>query len=189
MSTVSNVSAGKPKIGGAISVAPLGTTAPNDATTALNNAFKNLGYASEDGLRNNNSPSSENVKAWGGDNVLNIQNEKTDEFTFTLLEVLDVNVMRVVYGDSNVTVDTQDSKKITVKATNQELTSHAWAFDMIMRDGALKRIYLPNAKVSAVGEIAYTDSDAVGYAITLTAFPDSDGVTHHEFIKLPATSA
>ena len=38
--TVSNVTAGKPKIGGAVFRAALGSTLPTDATTALDAAFK-----------------------------------------------------------------------------------------------------------------------------------------------------
>lgn len=56
MSTVSNVTAAKPRTGGAIYRAPLGTAIPTDATTALAEAFKALGYLSEDGLVNTNSP-------------------------------------------------------------------------------------------------------------------------------------
>ena len=70
MPTVANVTTGKPKVAGAVFVAPTGTTLPTDATTALGTAFKELGYVSEDGVTNNNSPESENVKAWGGDTVL-----------------------------------------------------------------------------------------------------------------------
>ena len=42
----SNVTAAKPKIGGAIYMAPTGTELPTDAETALNAAFVNLGFVS-----------------------------------------------------------------------------------------------------------------------------------------------
>ena len=72
MTNVNNVSAGKPKIGGAVFVAPIGTELPEDVTTQLNAAFKGLGYCSDDGITNTNSPETEEQKAWGGDTVLNM---------------------------------------------------------------------------------------------------------------------
>ena len=43
MANAQNVTAAKPKIGGAVSRAPLGSTLPTDAKAALNAAFKSLG--------------------------------------------------------------------------------------------------------------------------------------------------
>lgn len=185
--TATNVTAGKPKIGGAIYRAPIGTTLPTDATTALAAAFVCLGYVSEDGLTNDNSPESESIKAWGGDTVLNVQTGKEDTFGFTLLEVLDVNVLKTVYGDDNVTGTLESG--ITVKANSKDLTEYAWAIEMVLRNGAVKRITIPNGKVSEVGTITYADGEAVGYETTLQTAADSAGNTHYEYIKRTSGSS
>lgn len=178
--TVSNVTAGKPKISGAIFRAALPATLPTDATTALDAGFKLMGYISEDGVVNSNTPDTTDIKAWGGDTVLNIQESKDDTFQFTMLEVLNADVLKAVYGSSNVTGTL--STGITVKANSEESEEGAWAIDMVLRDGAVKRIVIPDAKISDLGDISYTDSDAVGYEVTLTCMPDTSGNTHYEYI-------
>ena len=181
MAKASNVTTGKPKKGGAIFRAPLGSTLPTDATTELDEAFVCLGYCGEDGLTNSNTPESDSIKAWGGETVLTYQSAKEDSFTVVLIEALNPDVLKAVYGDENVTGTLETG--ITVKANNQEQQAAAWVIEQVMRDGAHKRIVIPSAAVTEVGDITYSDEDPVGYETTITATPDAEGNTHYEYIK------
>lgn len=187
MPTVKNVSAGKPKVAGAVYRAPLGTTLPTDATTALASAFVDMGYISEDGIVNSNSQETEKIKAWGGQIVLVVSTGKPDTFKLTFLESLNANVLKTVYGDTKVTVNGTNGT-ITVAAGAEALEDHVYVIDIIMRDGALKRIVIPQGSLSELGDIVYKDDEAVGYETTLECMPDSSGNTHYEYIKQATSS-
>lgn len=176
-----NVTAGKPRVAGSVYRGATSASLPTDATSTIASAFKALGYISEDGVKNNNSPETENIKAWGGDVVLNTLTGKEDTFTFKLIEAMNVDALAAVYGSDNVSGTL--SNGITVKANASSSEAAAYVIDMVLKNNVLKRIVIPNATVSEVAEIAYTDNEAVGYEVTITAVPDSSGYTHYEYIK------
>lgn len=183
MATSGNVSAGKPKIGGAVNVGATSLTAPTNASSTLAAGFTNLGYISEDGLTNANERNSEDIKAWGGDIVLSIQDEKTDTFSFTMIEALSADVLKVYFGDGNVSGTLADGTlKVTVNS--DELPEKMWVIDMVGRGNTLHRVVIPRGKVTTTEEISYVDAEAIGYGVTITAYPDTTGNTHYEYFAV-----
>lgn len=179
-----NVNAGKPKIGGAVFRAPIGTTLPTTATEDLNSAFENLGFVSEDGVVNSNSPSTTSIKEWGGAVVLDIQTEKPDTFKMAFIESTNLEVLKTIYGDANVTGDL--STGVTVDVKPEDAPRQSLVIDMVLRSGA-KRVVLPICKLTTLSDITYAGGDAVKYEVTFSAYPDSTGSTHHEYIKIEST--
>ena len=189
MANKDNIAVGKPKVGGAIHVAPAGTTLPTDATTALAAAFVNLGYVSEDGLTNSNSAAAETIRAWGKDIIYT--NDGDDEtYSWTLLEVLDANVQKFIRGADNVTVAEGGAMSVQVRRPSErtQMEEHVIVLEMILHKRAVRHV-IPRGVITEVGEVSYVDDDTVGYQVTVTALADANGNSHYEYTAAPAVSA
>lgn len=171
--TASNVTTGKPNTGGAVFMAPVGTTLPTDARTALGEGFIDLGYVSEDGVTEGVSISTTNIKDWSGGIVIVTQDEKTVTLKFKLIEFLNVNVQKFVNGDANVTGTLVAGMQIKVNDT--EADERVLVVNQIMRDNTPYRMVLPRVKISEIGEVTYRSNEAVGYDVTVTAIKNSAG--------------
>lgn len=175
------VTAGKPKVAGGIYYAPAGTALPTDSTTALANDYVLLGYIGEDGVTNSNSPETSEIRAWGGYVVRSEQTGRADTFQFTMIEAFNSDVLKVVYGDDNVSGTLATG--ITVNVGPGALEDHVYVVDMIGTDNATHRLVIPIGQVQSVGDVSYTDGSAVGYQVTINGAPDGSGYTHYEYIK------
>lgn len=183
---VGNVSAAKPKVGGAVFVAPIDTTLPTDAKTDLDAAFKCMGYVSEDGFTHDISRESEDTKAWGGDTVATNESGRNDNIQLTFIEMLNVDVLKFIYGSANVSGTLETG--IAVKAKSTVVEEYAVVIDTVLKGNTLHRKVFPRGVVGELGEVPYKDSEVVGYETTIKGLPDAEGVTHYEYsIKGTAT--
>lgn len=183
--TSANVLAGKPLVTGGVLAGPIGTTLPTDATTAPDAAFVATGYISEDGLTETTDRTTEKIKAWGGDVVKVVQSEFAVTYSFAFIESLNADVLGTVYGDANVTTtpgDPTNGTLYSVSINAEQLPRKEWLFEM--KDGDARiRIVLPNAQVTTVGEITYTDSAVISYQVTIEAFPDDSGNQAYKYLN------
>lgn len=181
--TAANVSAAKPKVGGAIYKAPIGTPLPTSATSTLDSAFVSLGYMSDAGLKRAINLSTNPIKAWGGDTIANPQTDKSQQYTFEAAEALNPEVQKLVNGDSNVSGTAATG--MTVRVNSAELEEHAYVFEEILRGGVLKRTVIARAGVTSIAEVNDTDNDIIKYGITIRAMADEalGGDTAIEYYK------
>lgn len=176
--TATNVSVGKPQVGGAVFFAPAGTALPTDATTPLASDFLSAGYISEDGVTNAIETESKEIKAWGGDVVLNPQTSRSEKYGMTFIEGNAVTY-GVVFGKDNVKVEV--SGAISIKHNGAEREERVMVVETLHGE-LVKRQVIPRAKLLEVGEIVYKDDDAVGYEATFSALIDNEGNTAYEYI-------
>ncbi len=185
--TAANVTAAKPKIGRAVYRGATTLTLPTDATTTLPTGFVCLGYVGEEGLTNAIENETDEIKAWGGDVVLALNKGNKITSKFKLVETMNTDVLKAVFGSTNVTGTMSTGIATKISGINDE--SAAWVVDMILRDGALKRICIPSASITEMAEIVYSDSEEVGYDVTILQTPDKNGFAQYEYIKKSETSS
>lgn len=186
------IAVGAPKIGGAIFRAPLGTALPTDVSTALNAAFVNQGYVSSDGFTRTIDKAYAAVTAWGGDEVAKNRTEHSVGAKFTLLQTLDSDVLKTVFGDDAVTVTAATpttGELIAVAYDGAEQAKSEWVVELAY-NGRLRRIVFPNAQLTTESfEQTFTDEDVAGFPVELTIYKDGSGKYFYDYTDDGVTSA
>jgi len=174
---------GKPKIGGCASRAPLGTALPANETVVLPAAYKPQGYLDAEGVSRSIKRAFSSLKAYGGDEVLNVRTEHSVAVKFNLLEVLNSEVQSTVWG-SDVTVTPASSSagtKIALAYSGEEQPESVWVFEFAYKS-KVKRIVFPIAQiVTADFTENYKDDSLVSYPVELACYPDANGKYFYEY--------
>lgn len=167
--TAANVLVGKPLATGGALTGPLSATLPEDATTAPT-GFTAVGYISDDGVTQTIDTDTTDINAWGGDVVRTIQTSHKLTYQLTLIETSAAS-LGVYYGADNVS----GSTALTVLIKGGDLPHGKWVLEV--RDGDRRvRITIPDGQVTDRGDVVWKDDEAVAYEVTITCFPDADGV-------------
>jgi hypothetical protein len=161
--TATNVLVG---VTGSIYYAPAGTAVPTTVGGALNGAFVDVGYISEDGVSTSVTNDSAEIKAWqNGDIVRRIQTSHDFTLAFAMLET-NAASLELYWG--NYTAG-------AVEVTGDQPYRGAFVVNVV-DDTSDVRYVIPDGQITERGELTYVNGEAALYQVTLTTYPDVSGV-------------
>lgn len=177
---------GPGKVNGYVFAAPVGTPLPTTTNESLNAAFKDLGFVSEDGFKIGNSfNGGVEVKEWRGNTVYNHPGSKSETASLKYIEALNIEVLKVIYGPDNVTVT---NGEVHIASDADGAKPMSYVVDIEQRGGRLRRVVLPDATITSLGDIVFKNNEAVGYDVTLGLSLGANGTTHDEYISAAPAS-
>lgn len=175
---VSNVIVGAPDQAttGAILRAPIGTVMPATIATAIDAAFVDSGYISEDGLKLSPDRSVKGIKDWSGAIIRRVLDEFNAMLSWAHLETSTAALGNYA-GDANVAVTAatvSTGTRTITKLNGNELPRSVWLFKV--KDGVRKvLIYVPDAQVTKQEAIEFKQGVAIKWGLEITSYPDSSG--------------
>ena len=183
MPNTKDVRVGAPEqnVTGAIKRAPVGTTLPtlssiSSSGVTLDAAFKGNFYVSEDGLTLAPSKSVTDIKDWSGSVVRKVLESFDGTLAWTMISTNE-NSLGVAFGADHV--DTQAAGADHGAQTKVALGAHLpdpESFVFLMKDGDARIVIIvPNGQVTEVSEVTFASNAAVGWAVTLSTYPDENG--------------
>lgn len=164
--------------------AALGSTAPTNASGALDAAFLNAGLITEDGITASFSEDSNEIRAYGTQvSQRTVITGQTTTFNLAFLESNEVSLAiyhRKALGSISPAASTGAFSVTTGTFTRQLYSA---VFDIV--DGSVKlRAYCPSVEVTGRGDFQVSAGNAITYEVTLTAYP-VDGVAINWFYAIP----
>lgn len=164
---------------GAVLRAPLGTTLPTTAVATLNAAFDDdPGYVDENGLLISTSRQTQPIRDWSRKVIRHVLDTFDGKLSYAHLELNETS-MKIFAGDANVTATAANGShgaQLAMKIKGEEATHFAWVFKI--KDGLKKVIVvLPDASVTETGDITMVANGAVKLPVTLSTYPDANGVS------------
>lgn len=179
--TLGNIYAAQPLTTGVCFVAPLGTPGPTDAlveVSTLSASWVDLGYTGTEGFMEKNERKITLKRSFGGGVVKTLQDEYSASLDFVLQESLNANVLKAVFGPTNVVVTaatTLHGNQVQVFKNSRKLPHQSWIIDTFDDELSAKyRNFAADAQITTLADIKVVHNDIIEYKVTLECF-ETDG--------------
>lgn len=174
--------------GGYMFVAPYGTKLPTDYSTALDDAFVNVGFVSSDGWSEKlDIDTSDAINDVNGDTTVPETRTSTKEsISFTLIS-LNKDSAAVQYGAKNVT----DGNGLMVIKHNWGNMDDNWSvvLELVLKNNRRMRKVIPEGSVTGLDDLSMNSSDVMGREVTVSYAANDNGETCIDYIQSTETTA
>ncbi|MGN9233682.1 hypothetical protein ACTM8Z_00020 [Atopobiaceae bacterium HCP3S3_D6] len=180
-----NVSAAKGVKGGYVFSAPVGTKLPTDYSTPLDQAFKCLGFISEDGYVETVDEDSDDLVDMNGAVMDSTNSNRVESAQVTFAEIKAATLKRM-YGDSNVT---DGDGMIVVRHNSDSHPTFAYVLELLLKNDRRWRKVVPEGKSSELDDLTLSSSELASRPLTIKYLSSAalDGDTCRDYIQSTET--
>lgn len=166
-------------------IAPVNTDGPTDVTTAWPAGWNAVGLLDGDeGFTMTRDEDSNDYYAWGGILVKSTKSKHKRQVKFSALEDNDTVFELVNPGSTRTTAGGLTTSDVKVPLQTE------FAIGFELRDGdTVKRRIVKRASVDSVDDYKEGEADMSVYALTVTLYPDADGVLYRELVGSTSASS
>lgn len=157
-----------------------GVALPTDTTTALNAAFKDAGYVDQSAVDISTNINVNNVAAYG--TFAPVQIITTSEVKQVKFGFLETNVVTLALKSRQALASVSlTAGAVTVTEGPGRDVEWAGVVHAVNGSGKIIRKVFPRLKISSVDNETINFANPVKYGVTLTALPDSNGISVYSY--------
>jgi hypothetical protein len=158
---------------GAVYSAPLNTSRPANAVQSWPTGWVDLGWLSDDGITEAYNDDSNEIKAWqGGTTVRRVISGSEATLEFTCIETKP-DVVELFHKSGTIAAGVLE----VMAPTGDE---RMFGLD-VLDDDTYLRIVIPRGELTERGDVTYKSDEAVGYPMTITAYPGDSGLVLYKY--------
>lgn len=162
---------------GGVWIAPFGTALPTDVDTPLDNAFKNLGFISDKGVKVKIDDQTKTIDVWGGDEIGTLRDKFAIEYSFELFQVLSADVNAAIFGAANVSTAAATAlhgKRIATMINMKLPPKCSLVLDAFYEDKAVRQV-APCCQRAGIADVTLVHNAPMTFEPTFKALRHTDG--------------
>ena len=156
-------------VNGFVCFAPVGTTAPDDATADYPAGWASLGLILDDGVTETLTKDMEEKMAWNVRGVIKrIAKSAKFSFKFTAVQT-SADLHELYYGNRPTAISGSTGHTSTKIAAKSVVKEWAWIIEKPMDNGTVERTIVPRGVVTDTGDIVSSETSIKQYELTVGA--------------------